>query len=359
MIEKYNYEVDRLIKRFGSSATQSDAEGFVDRDPRQIKWTHEIYGDASRGIFYGFETDSVRQAMYRPFVKRWGYFNRDFNNRVYQLPSLFPTADHENLVIAVTGSGENKPFSSLMIDCLPDLHLMSTSQCFPRYWYHRPDSTKPAGLFDAAESPDDSLVRDDAITDEALSNYRRRYRDDSITKDDIYFHVYGVLHSREYRERFEPDLRRRLPRIPYPADFWAFAYAGRELGELHCSYESVELYPLEEIEKVRPVSYRLEKLRFAGSDKSRIVYNQTLDLAGIPPEAHRYQVNGKPALEWLMDNNTGYGVRTDRDSGIVNDPNEWCKEVGDDRYLVDLIKRLVTVSLRTVEIVESLPELGL
>ena len=110
---------------------------------------------------------------------------------------------------------------------------------------------------------------------------------------------------------------------------------------------------------MRPVSYRLEKLRFASSDKSRIVYNETLDLTGVPDDAHRYQVNGKSALEWLLDNRTGYGVRTDRDSGILNDPNAWCEEIGDERYVVDLIKRIVTVSLKTVEITDRLPRLNL
>lgn len=224
--------------------------------------------------------------MYRPFVKRRRYFNRDFNNRVYQLPSLFPTAGHENLVIAVTGTGSTKLFSALMINLLPGLEVISKSQCFPRYWYHRPNLTKSAGLFDAAESPKDSWVREDAITDEALSNYRRHYKDDTITKDGIFYHVYGVLHSSEYREQFEQDLRRMLPRIPYPHDFWAFADGGRRLGKIHCGNESAEPYPLEEVEKTLQVSYKLVKLRFPGADKTRIIYNETLELAGIPPEAN-------------------------------------------------------------------------
>ena len=360
MIEKYNSEVDRVIEHFGHRAAQpKEVESFVDKDPRKIKWTRELYKNAADKVRHDFETDSVRQGMYRPFMKRWAYFNRDFNNCVYLLPSLFPTPQHENQVIAVTGPGSNKPFSVLLISLLPDLEVISKSQCFPRYWYSKSEQKHGTGLFEVADKPDEDWIKEDAITGEALLNYRNRYQDDSISKDDIFNHVYGVLHSPEYRERFEHDLRRMLPRIPYPDDFWAFANAGRELGELHRGYESVEPFPLEEIEKVWPASYRLGKLRFAGSDKNSIVYNETLELAGIPREAYSYQVNGKSALEWLMDNNTGYGIRTDRESGITNDPNEWCREAGDERYVVELIKRIVTVSVRTVAIAKSLPDLGL
>ena len=362
MIDAYNEHVERYGTKIAAvegrqALREAAAKEIIDTDSKRIKWTSELISRLARNERVEFEPLHQTVSMYRPFCKRWIYYDRALNHRYKE--SIYPTAGHQNLVIAVTGTGENKPFSSLMVDRIPDLHLMSTSQCFPRYWYHRSDPTKSAGLFEAAESSEDTWVREDAITDDALTNYRRHYKDDAITKDDIFYHVYGVLHSSEYRQQFEPDLRRMLPRIPYPDDFWAFADAGRKLGELHCNYESAGPYPLEEVEKTLQVSYRLEKLRFAGSDKTRIIYNKTLELAGIPPEAHRYLVNGKSALEWLMDDNTGYGIRTDRDSGITNDPNEWCKELGDDRYVVDLIKKLVTVSLETVEVVESLPRLGL
>jgi len=175
-----------------------------------------------------------------------------------------------------------------------------------------------------------------------------------VTKEDIFYYVYGFLHSPDYRTRFASDLKKALPRIPLvekPADFWDFSKAGRELAKLHINYETVEPYPLEE--HGSGTDLRVEKMRFPSkTDKSTIIYNSTLTLAGIPTRAYEYVVNGKSVLEWLMDR---YQVTIHPDSKIKNDPNDWCQEQGSPRYIVDLVKRIVTVSLKTLDIVESLP----
>jgi predicted helicase len=148
--------------------------------------------------------------------------------------------------------------------------------------------------------------------------------------------------------RFKP----RIPLVELPKDFWAFSKAGRDLTELHINYETVKPYPLKEVGSA--LSLKVEKLRFPSkTDKSKIIYNNTLTLEGIPEEAYEYVVNGRSAIEWLLDR---YQVYTDKDSGITNDPNDWCTEVGDPRYIVDLIKRVVTVSLETMKIVKALPK---
>ncbi|MGN0836941.1 MAG: type ISP restriction/modification enzyme, partial [Akkermansia sp.] len=195
-------------------------------------------------------------------------------------------------------------------------------------------------------------IRHDGISDFGLKQFRAAYGDPKIGKEDIFYYVYGLLHSAEYRTRFENDLKKELPRIPFAKDFWAFSQAGRQLAELHLHYETLEPYPLKEESNG---DFRVTKMRFPKKGiRDTIRYNDTCTLSGIPDEAYAYIVNGKSALEWLMER---YAVTTDKDSGIVNDPNDWCDEQGNPRYIIDLVKRVVRVSIETMNIVRALPEL--
>ena len=204
--------------------------------------------------------------------------------------------------------------------------------------------------------PDEhGYIQHEAITDWALQAFRERYSDTTITKEDIFSYVYGILHSPEYKSRFAADLKKMLPRIPFATDFWAFGNAGDKLAQLHLRYETVEPYPLQEENKrmiMEAADYRVQKMAFGKTggkpDKSVIVYNGNVTLRGIPLEAYSYVVNGKPALEWVMER---YAVTKDKDSGITNDANQWSD---DPRYIVDLIKRVVTVSVETVKVVAGL-----
>ncbi len=194
----------------------------------------------------------------------------------------------------------------------------------------------------------------DNITDAALATFQAHYQDDAITKDAIFDYVYGVLHAPEYRHRFASDLAKDLPRVPMAPDFHAFADAGRTLGELHLSYETCEEYPLR-VEfpaggEATPEQHRLgtRKMRLIDNG-STLVVNEHIRLAGIPSEAHEYEVNGRTPLGWFIDR---YHVRTDKRSGIVNDPNGW---FDDPRDLLSAVRRIVCVSVRTVAIIRSLP----
>jgi predicted helicase len=278
---------------------------------------------------------------------------------------LFPTPRHRNVVISCAGVGAKKEFTVLATDRLPDVQLLENGQCFPLYWHEKPkrESGAQGEMFAEGDGADeDGYIRHDAITDWALETFRAHYADPTITKEDIFWYVYGVLHSPEYRQRFAANLKKMLPRIPFATDFWAFSKAGRKLGDWHLNYESVEPYPLREEKKALELDpwsfYRVEKMRFGkkGSDvdKSVIIYNENLQLHGIPDEAYRYVVNGKSAIEWVMER---YQVTTDKASGITNDPNKWCAEQGNPRYIVDLLKRVVRVSVETVRLVASLPKL--
>ena len=365
MIDTYNAEQSRY-ERACSGKTKEQwppIERIIDTDPKRISWTHNLKTDAVRGKKYLLETSSSVRSMYRPFTKQWLYFNRRFNERVYQMPRIFPTSKHKNILISATGIGASKSFSALATNCIPNLHLHDTGQCFPLYWYDKPKDTptdaQGAMAFDMGETPDaDGYIRREAITDWALSAFRDRYQDPRIGKEDLFWYVYGILHSPEYKTRFAADLRKMLPRLPFATDFWAFSQAGRELGRWHLGYETVEPYPLVEDAKrlvMEAGDYRVHKMAFGKKDgkpdKTVIVYNANLTLRDIPLDAYRYVVNGKSAIEWVMER---YAVTVDDPSQIRKDPNTWSD---DPRYIVDLVKRIVRVSLETVRVVNTLPPL--
>jgi predicted helicase len=222
-----------------------------------------------------------------------------------------------------------------------------------------PNEDDSQGEMFASDSTKDGSVRRDGITDVSHEAFRKHYKDWKISKEDLFFFCYGVLHSAAFRSEFSSDLRKMLPRIPYAKDFWAFSKSGRKLAKWHLEYETVDPYPVKEAESNTRLSakerYQVTKMAFGKKDgkpdKSVILYNGHVTLSGIPLEAYEYIVNGKPALEWIMER---YQVTVDKDSGIKNDPNEWSD---DPRYIVDLIKRIVRVSLETVKIVNGLPAL--
>ena len=211
----------------------------------------------------------------------------------------------------------------------------------------------------------DGYWRRSALTDAILADFRAAY-EKKVTKEDIFYYVYGILHSPEYRTRFASDLKKMLPRIPLTqktADFWTFSRAGRDLAEWHLNYETVPPYAVQEHSSALTLDpakdYLVQKMTFGRKDKqvdkTTIHYNAHLTLTGIPLEAYDYVVNGKPAIEWIMER---YQVTRDKDSGITNDPNDWAKEHHQPRYIPDLLKRIITVSLETMKIVNALPALN-
>jgi len=326
-------------------------------DSRKISWNRSLLSDHAKKVRHSFSPDLIVGATDRPFTRQFAYFDRAMNDMVYQLPKIFPTQLHRNLAITLPGPGRTNG-QALVMDSLPDL-TSQIIQAFPLYTYRPvPEGELAFGAED--EVVIDGYFRRDNITDGTLATYRGFYEEPKMAKEDIFFYVYGLLHSRDYKETYKSDLMKMLPRIPKVKDFWGFSTAGRQLAVLHLNYENVEPYPLDEIVKGEPASddydfYRVNKLSFgARKDRSNIIYNQGITLAGIPDDAYEYQVNGKSALEWIIDR---YQVTTHKDSQLTNDPNDYCREVGDPRYILDLIKRIVTVSVETMKIVEQLPPL--
>jgi len=355
MIDFYNQQVRAFQKATVSRREPLAVDDFIDNDPKKISWSRALKNDLDNGKTYDFAPQSIVASMYRPYCKQWLYFNRRFNEMVLLMPKLFPNPSARNLVISATGVGAGRPFSALITDTVANLDLHEKGQCFPLFSYK---SDQDLGELFAAKAQPGGLVKMDAITDPSLTEFRKTY-DSKIGKEDIFYYVYGILHSPEYKQRFESDLRKMIPRIPLAKDFWAFSKAGRGLAKWHLNYESVEPYPLKEFSdglNFDPKKhYRVEKMRFAKKgreeDKTAIAYNSRITLDGIPLATYEYVVNGKPALGWIMER---YQVSVDKDSQIANDPNDWSD---DPKYILDLVKRIVRVSLETVKIVKSLPAL--
>lgn len=365
MIDFYNQEVERYFQ----SDKSDKIEDFICKDPTKISWTAILINRAKKHQTFNFDQSNLRMGYYRPFCKQNLYFNRYFNEAIGLSPKLFPTPNHRNLVICVSGIGASKDFSVLITDLIPCLDMVEKSQCFPLYWYD--DSTADiADLFSAPQSEMDRYVRRDGVTDWVLSTARKQYGS-RVTKEDIFYYVYGILHAPDYRTTFAADLKKSLPRLPLvesPDDFWAFSRAGRSLAELHLGYEHVEPYagcrillaPLtnrgDEISYLIDDKMRFGKLDSKTADKRIIHYNAGITIENIPLEAYDYVVNGKSAIEWVMER---YAVKTDPASRIENNPNDWCREHDDPKYIYNLLLRIITVSLETMKIVCSLPKLKL
>ena len=270
-----------------------------------VRWDRELKNNLRRRKEVTFSAGRVQKTQYRPFVKQHCYVEYVLVNNKYQMDSIFPMPDGENRAICVPGIGSTKPFSVLAVDSMPDLHFIAFGQCFPRYRHEHPDDVQ-SQLPGMGGGPSTSgPERIDNVTDTALAGFRTHYRDNAITKDAIFEYAYGILHAPGYRERFANDLAKALPRIPFAPDFHPFAEAGRALMELHLGYEDCEEYPLDLIfareGEARPEHFRIGRraMRFADDERSVLIVNDHIRLAGIPPEAHRYEVNGRTPLEWL------------------------------------------------------------
>ena len=375
MIDFYNSEVVRFDAAYpglDAKVRQERVDSFIDADPTRISWTRALKQDLARGRKFEFEPKCVAWSLYRPFTKQWLYFNRRFNEMVGQMPQLFPDAAAKNFVIGVSAAGEKVGFSSLISQHLPSLHFVDIegSQCFPLYVYGETAQKSDDSLFtiQSGEGP----RRRDAITDAGLAHFQSAYPGETISKEDLFYYVYGILHSPDYRERYADNLSKELPRIPRvrtAQDFWHFSQAGRDLAALHLNYETVDKYPLTIDTKgtLLDGDYRVEKMKFAKTkdpetgksvnDRSTVIYNGKITLRDIPEAAWDYIVNGKAALDWVMERQA---VRADKASGIVNDANDWAIEtMGNPKYPLELFQRVVTVSLETQKIVAALPSLDI
>lgn len=375
MIDYYNIEREKLAKQPGYEVTIN---------PAKIVWTDMFKASAAKGQIFSFKPEMRCVSLYRPYFKQHFIYQKELIQRTYQQLSLFPTPTHKNLVICVSGISTRLDQTSVYIaNMIVDLNCLdSGTQCFPLYWYEENKKENTQMMLFGDDSTE-KYIRHDGITDWILKEIRTRYGGaKNITKEMIFYYVYGLLHSPAYRERFSADLKKSLPRIPIVEnvnEFMDFYKAGKQLAELHLNYETVPAYSGVEVEgdfkykqKVEPYVpyeaiaaqtasdddyefYKVEQMRFPKKDeKGTIIYNNHITIRNIPEKAYRYIVNGKSAVEWIMER---YAVKIDKDSLIKNDPNDWSHEHQKPRYILDLLLSIINVSVQTVDIVEKLPKI--
>lgn len=370
MISYYNQQCDDFRN------TDLNAEDFIDKDLSKINWTTGLIADLKNNKKGEFSEKLIIDSLYRPFTQQKLYCDSQFNERQGIKIKGLPSSTLKNLFISVSGVGTNKGFCCLITNLLPDLGMLGSTQCYPLYWYEdkgNKKQLKQLSMFEDETNNEDKYIRHDGVSDWILKEICTRYGNvKNISKEDIFYYVYGLLHSEEYRTRFVDDLRKSLPRIPIVEkveDFWAFSKAGRQLAELHLNYETVEACPGvtvndgDSIFKNDEYEYYSvsDKMRFRSGVKAKdkpdtIVYNGHITVENIPAVAYDYIVNGKSAIEWIMER---YTVSTDKDSLIRNDCNDWSKEHNQPRYILDLLLSVINVSVQTVEIVKGLPKLNL
>lgn len=379
----YQFSKKQLVHQVAASMAifnkASDENSF---DQKKIKWSSKFDALKRRGVQMDFGRGSVRLAQYRPYSKSYLYYSSEYNDRRGQMPSVFPSSEHQNIGFYLpAASSASREFNAIASILIPDLSLSGSGsgQFFPRFTW-APAESEDGGLFGAGNEVKqseasvygqigeavDGYVRVDNITDEIRQIYRDTLGSD-VSGDDIFHFVYGKLHDPAYRTQYAADLKKMLPHIETPssrAEFDKFAAAGKELMELHVDYESVEPWPLDiQVmgDETDRETWRVHKMKWAKrkdpetgknvNDVTKLIYNKQVTISGIPAEADQYMLGSRSALAWLIDR---YQVKKDKASGIVNDPNDWADEVDNPRYIVDLIGKVTRVAMETVRIVDGL-----
>ena len=351
------YEKQRM--EYQASNKSKIVEDFINTDPKNISWSRAYRDDIRKNKPHNFNEKYANVGMYRPFNKQSLYFDKSVLNDVSSIANMF-IKEKENYVIAVTGVASSD-FMPIMTNIIPDLGLNSACQCFPLYWYEEkseePKEKQMSLLATTEESSDDKYIKHDGVTN-FIHNLAKEKYSHKVTKEDIFYYVYGILHSEDYRTKFAADLKKMLPRIPLvdkTEDFWAFSNAGRDLAKLHLNYE--DQAPLSSVKVIGEEfgNFKVDKIRFKNKDdKSEIVYNNNIKITHIPSEAYEYIINGRSAIEWILER---YQVKIDKDSQIKNDPNDWATEHNNPRYILDLLLSVISLSVATVKIIKSLPKL--
>ena len=350
------YECAR--QRLHGGVSDVNVETVIESDPQMYSWTRALKDDLVKNKPLLLTDGEVRTVNYRPFSKRNIFYSRRLNEVVSRTAEIFQNQNLKNRCVVVSGIGARNGLSVLMVDRMLDFGAFDGgTQHFPIKFYEKIDAD------------DDHLVKD-GITDYGLKHFQDAYSNTAIAKEDIFYYVYGLLHSKDYSTRFANNLSKALPRIPavtQEVDFWAFVEAGRKLGDLHVDYETAELYPVTFAEGALELAtiddpvgfYRVEKMKFAGKQgnlNKRIVhYNSNITITNIPLAAYDYVVDGKSVLDWVMAQQC---VKVDKKSGIKNDANDYANEtMNNPAYPLELFQRVITVSMETMKIVGSLPEL--
>lgn len=340
MIKFYNDERIKLSQNINYQ---------LQNDSSKIIWTDSFKKMAYENKVFVPNDELITIGMYRPFFKQYIYYKKEFIQRTYQQMKFYPNEKNDgNVCICVSGISSNKGFSALIVNCLPDLQVLSNGQCFPLYWY---ESYSNNSLIENVNYKNSSITK--YIKNKIYGLYNEK-----VSDKEVFYYVYGMLHSKDYIDKFSADLKKTLPRVPIVESYDKFKkiyIAGKKLANLHLNYEKIEPYDKCNILVYPNANYKVTKMKFGkNKNKSIIEYNDKISITNIPLKAYKYVVNGKSAIEWIMER---YAITTDSKSGIINDPNDWCNEVNDEKYIFNLLLRIINVSIQTVDIINSLPKL--
>ena len=365
MVDFYNTERERCIAELNlqqeqgivskdKNAVETFLNNIRSNDATRISW--------SRGLFNLFCKNTIidnngvtRLVAYRPFCKKHIMYNKKIIEMPSKWDSIIPETSCGNLVICISGAPIKKNFSVLITNTMQDLNFMEHSICFPLYMYDREEQHNNAqmSLFGNMEEETVIYKRHFAISDTALTKYRSIYGD-RITKEDIFYYLYAVLHSKDYISAYGDNLAKEMVRIPTLEKFPKYVEIGRQLAELHLNYEApADVTALGLDIKITKEDYTVNKMRFKkngkDNDKGTIIFNDYITISNIPERAYEYVVNGRSAIEWIMES---YRVKVDKDSGIIDDPNTY----GDEKYIFNLLISVINVSLKTLDLIDTMPE---
>ena len=350
LIKSYNSYIKEFKSLYSKNKpTQKQIDEFISShsNSKEISWDSTLLRDFGKGLKLEVSKEYVRTALYRPFAKKYIYFDQSLNRGIGSMPSFFASEKSKNLAIAINVNAL-KPFGALMTDQICDFHLLGDTQVFPLYIY--PDKEPQGSLF-ADETNNNSAKLN--IADSTIKRYQAKYGK-AVTGEDIFYYCYGLLHSPQYLDKFKTELTKFLPRIPMVEEFTEFSDIGRKLGSLHVNYENAEIFDFgaaldKELAKVPVRKIRYSKSK-GKSDYSKLILNEKYVLEGIPVEVQDYKISGRSALDWVIDR---YEVKEDSASGIIQDPNKWSSN---EPYIMNLIGKVVTVSIESVKLINQLPD---
>jgi predicted helicase len=354
-INFYNNQLKDLKKV--KLLSKKNVDDLINNDTTKISWSYELKEDLKKFKVADYNDGKIVVSLYRPFFKQYLYFNKQFNTGLYRINELFPDKILSNEAICVSGLGANKNFSALAVNSLFDVQLVSNGQCFPFNSFNEVDKNYKNDLFNSYGN--EKFLRLDNINSKVIDLFRTKYnkeKKDKINNLSIFYYIYGILNSQEYLDRFNEDTKKILPRIPFTKDFISFSNAGESLFKLHANYEKVKPHELTETIFGKK-NHSVQKMKFGKKnnliDKSTIIFNESLVLTQIPLETYDYVVNGKPALEWVMEN---YQIYQDPLTKITNDPNDWGTDNNEPDYILNLVKKVITVSINSKKIINGLPK---
>lgn len=348
-IDFYNKEVEKILN-IRKKNENIDIEEIIDKNPKNISWSRALKNKASSYKFDELKKEDIVISLYRPFTKQYLYFNKFWNEMSSQQDKF-----KAYLSIGTVGIGGNKDFSIIILNNIGDLQTLQNANFYPLY-YIEEDKNKSKSLFETFDGIEKENKKD-GISDYIFNLAKEKYST-KITKEDIFYYVYGFLHNKDYKKEFEADLKKLIPRLPLVDDyniFKAYSDIGRELANLHLDYENIERDKSIIVEGEKTDNFKVEKMRFENKDKKDIIiFNSDIKIKNIPLEAYNYQVNGKSAIEWIMER---YAITVDKNSQIKNNPNLWCEENKNPRYILDLLLSVISLSLKTNELIKKLPKI--